>query len=233
VTVGQDHVQNVLVTVMPGVDLAGRFVIEGRPRTGPAPQMDLLRVTLQSDSEAVGLPMGLGRGVSFAPPPDADGTFRLDGVGLGEYRVSVRALPPDSYVKSIRMGNADVLGDGLRLTGPVGNNRLEVVIGLDAGKVDGVAVNDRQEPQINRTVVLVPERALRQRIDLYRNVLTDTAGRFQVIGIPPGDYLLFAFDAIEHGAWQDPSVIASYETRGTSIRIQEGSDEKVQVRVIQ
>ena len=140
-------------------------------------------------------------------------------------------MPPDEYIKSMRMGNADVLNDGLRISGPP-DAPLEIVIGANAGRIEGSVVNARDEPLSNRTVVLVPDVRLRQRSDLYRVVSSDITGSFQMQGLAPGDYKLFAWENVETGAWQDPDFIQAYESAGRRIRINEGSNENLQLAVI-
>jgi hypothetical protein len=228
VEVGNADLQNIAVVGLPGVSLSGRFIIEGRSRTGTDVNVTLLRVDqLRRDPENFGLPSG---GPSFNPPPAADGSFVLEGVGQGNFRVGIRALPPDAYIKSMRMGNIDVLSDGLRING-VPENPLEIVIGANAAQIDGRVVNSRQEPLANRMVALIPDPPLRHRIDLYKTTATDSSGRFQIRGVSPGDYKLFAWENVEAGAWQDQDFIRTHENRGRPVRLKEGDNENVQLGV--
>ncbi len=170
-------------------------------------------------------------GFSYNPPAGADGSFTLDGVAPGDFRVTLQRVPPDGYVKSMRLGNADVLNDGLHLSGPP-EGLLEIVIGANAGKIEGSVVNARQQAVANRTVVLVPDFRLRQRADLYKVATTDNAGLFRMQGLTPGEYKLFAWENIEPGAWQDPAFIVNYENAGRPIHIYEGTSENLQLPVI-
>jgi len=131
----------------------------------------------------------------------------------------------------MRMGNTDVLDAGLHLMSAP-ENPLEIAIGTNAGRVNGIVVNPRQEPLSNRTVALVPDVRLRHRSDLYKVATTDRSGRFQIRGITPGNYQLFAWENVETGAWQDSEFIRAYEGRGRVIQINEGSDESLQLTVI-
>ena len=117
--------------------------------------------------------------------------------------MNVQRLPAGGYVKSMRLGNADVLNDGLHLTGPP-QGLLEIVIGTNAGNIEGSVLNDRQQAVANETVVLVPDPRFRQRSDLYKVLSTDSSGRFRMPGVTPGDYKLFAWENVESS---DPSAL--------------------------
>jgi hypothetical protein len=221
VEVADKNIENFSMAIAPDFKLFGRFVMEDGSRSYP-------RIAPMSrDPQIVGIPGGLG----FNPPPAADGSFTLDGMSPGDFRVTVRYLPAGGYVKSMRLGNADVLNDGLHLSGPP-QALLEIVIGGNAGTIAGTVLNDRQQALPGRTVVLVPDLRLRRRSDLYRVLSTNSTGHFQIQNVPPGDYKLFAFENVEQGAWQDPAFIGSYENAGTPIHIYEGSSESLQLQVI-
>jgi hypothetical protein len=229
IEVGDADVQNLAIVIRPSFTIQGKFIVDGRSRSKLESRISDLRIAqFVREPNLFGLP---GGGPSFSPPPQPDGAFRLDGVEAGDFRVTLRALPPDAYVKSMRLGNADVLDAGLHLNGPP-DSPLEIVIGTDAGRLSGVVLDARRETLPNRTVVLVPDARVRHRPDLYRNVTTDSAGRFTMPGIAPGTYQLFAWEDVQAGAWRDSEIRRPYDGRGKSIQVTEGSDENVQVTVI-
>ena len=47
---------------------------------------------------------------------------------------------------------------------------------------------------------------------------TDASGAFQIQGVPPGDYQVYAFEQIEKGDWQDPRVMGQFEGRGKPLQ---------------
>jgi protocatechuate 3,4-dioxygenase beta subunit len=227
VEVGERDIPNLPIIISSGFKLSGRFVIEGARANNS--QISFPRISeLIRDPQGAGLPSG---GPTFTPPAAADGSFVLEGVGPGDFRLNVGGVQPDSYVKSIRMGNTDVLNDGLHIYSAP-ENLLEVVIGSNAGRIEGSVVNSRQETLPNRTVVLVPDVRFRHRNDLYKVVSTDTAGRFRMRGVAPGNYRLFAWESVETGAWQDPEFIRASENGGRPIQISEGNNEDVRLVVI-
>ena len=229
VDVAEKDIQNIPIVMTSGFKLSGRFVMEGGVRSSNNSQTSFPRFgSLIRDPEVIGMPSGFP---TFDQSAGADGSFTIERIPPGDFRVTFQRVPRDAYVKSMRMGNVDVLNDGFHIPGAPGTE-LEVVIGANAGRIEGSVVNARNEPLSNRTVVLVPDFRLRQRSDLYQVVSTDNAGRFRMQGVTPGDYKLFAWENVETGAWQDPDFIQGYESAGRPIHINEGSNENLQLPVI-
>jgi hypothetical protein len=196
-----------------------------------------MRITLSHDPDLVGLP-GASQGAV-----QANGTFCLANVAQGDYRVYVppllntfqwgtSTLPPvlqNAYVKSIRLGGADLLSTGLRLNFAP-QEPLEVLIGSGA-KLSGTVINDKRESVVNATVALVPTSS-RERLDLYRTTTSDKDGRYKMQGIPPGSYRAFAWEDVERDAWQDPTFLSLIEGRGTTVQVSEGMQADADLIVI-
>jgi len=109
---------------------------------------------------------------------------------------------------------------------------LEVTISMRGGALSGRVADAARKPAVGARVVLVPEAARRSRGDLYRNTTADDSGAYELRGIPPGDYKLFAWERIEDGAWQDPEFIKLYEDRGVRVRIAEDGRQSANVTLI-
>jgi hypothetical protein len=220
VDVGNSDVQNVTLVMSPPLSLPGRLIIDGAQTSPNNQDAQRMRVTLR--------PNGGGQAAS---PVQADGTFTLQVMGQDEYRLAVTGMPRNAYVKAARLGGTDVLNEGLRLDRPP-NGQLDILVSPNAGTVDGTVSNDKQEPSINVSVVLVPDTAHRQRSDLYRTISTDALGHFHLEGVAPGDYKAFAWEDVETGAWQDPDFIRPYEERGKPIRVSENGQANIELRLI-
>ena len=229
VDVANADIQSLALVMTRQFTVRGKFTVEGRTPDGREGRVADLRVSqLTRDPNLMGMP---GGGPSYNPPVEPDGSFILEGVSPGDYRVAIRTGSDDAYIKSMRVGNMDVLEGDLHLTGPP-ENLLEIVVNVNGGRINGSVVNARGEPLSNRTVVLMPDLRLRHRNDLYKTVSTDASGRFRMQGLTPGSYQLFAWEDVETGAWQDPDFIRVYESRAKSIQVSEGSDENIQLTVI-
>jgi len=51
-------------------------------------------------------------------------------------------------------------------------------------------------------------------------------------GIPPGEYELFAWDAIESESYLVPDALAPFESLGRGVSVQEASQNKVELTII-
>lgn len=144
---------------------------------------------------------------------------------------TIFTLPQSVYLKSLRLGNLDLAANVLHLDKqPEG--QLEIVIGTDVGAISGAVVNDARDAVPNTIVALVPEPSLRSRTNLYRTTASDASGRFNMRGLAPGDYKLFAWDDVVTGAWLDPEFIQQWEARGTPVQVRESSTANSQVTII-
>jgi hypothetical protein len=133
-------------------------------------------------------------------------------------------------VKSVRLGDADVLAEGLHLNGPV-SQLLDVVVSLHGAEVEGT-VTDGRAAAANVVVVAVPDGANRGRSDLYKRASTDAQGRFTITGLAPGGYTFFAWDDLERGSWESPEFMRAFEGRGRFVRLREGKNDSIELNVI-
>ena len=67
---------------------------------------------------------------------------------------------------------------------------------------------------------------------MYKVTGTDNQGRFQLQGLRPGDYRVFAWENIENGTWIDSTFLRLNEERGTTIHIDEGQVQAATLPII-
>ena len=151
-------------------------------------------------------------------------------VAPDRYEVRMESLPANTYVKSIRSGEVDVLNDGLNVTQGAAVN-VEITLADDAGKVEGGVTGKDDQPGLGATVVLVPEPRFRSRSDLFQTATTDQYGHFEFARVPPGEYKVFAWDDVEPGIWNDPDFLKEYEKRGEPVTVAAKGHESVKVKL--
>ena len=137
------------------------------------------------------------------------------------------------YVKSIRSGNQDVLRNGFTVAAAE-RIELEVILGSDGGRVNGVVADADNKPVAGATVVLIPnDPALRARLDFIKDSVTDQSGHFELKNAAPGEYKIFAWDDIEPGSWFDPDVVLRVEAKGEPVTVKAKDLATVTLQVIQ
>jgi len=218
IEVANDDLKNISVSLEPDFNLSVHVAVEGQSANDPALNLAGLRIRIGSNSMA-------------QPVQNQPGNFTFSRLRSVDDTVSVAQLPEGSYVKSIRLGQTNVLTDGLRID-RAPDSPVEIVLGLNGGVLTGTVIGDASKPVDNANVVLVPETANRQRPDLYRKVVSDAAGHFRITGIAPGDYTAFAWDDVANGAWQNPEFLKPHEARGKAVHIEGGTVVDSTVSVI-
>jgi 5-hydroxyisourate hydrolase-like protein (transthyretin family) len=224
VNVVNADVDNVVMTIGTSHSIAGRFRFDSDPSNLATP-FQFLRVQLQAPTA----PAPNNYDQPQARPAAADGTFRIDNIWPGDYRVAVLGLPRDLYVKEARLGDTDLLDALLRVTGPQ-SGTLDIVLSQKVGVIEGLAADAAGQPVPGAQVVLIPSR--RERTELFRSVAADSNGRFAISSIAPGEYLLAAWDAIEPYAFFDPELLSLAERQGKPARVSESSRQTLNVTSI-
>jgi hypothetical protein len=235
VDVRSGDVEGVRLTITEGVNIPVTMTFEGTPPPN-FPDLTNLRVTLWRDPTLLNAP---------AMPANAGGTAELQNIAPGDYRVYVAPLLSPlqgnnpiatsaawqyAYIKSMRLGNDDVLNGGLRFARQP-DAGLEVVVAANPALLEGRVLNEQGEAIPSAFVTLLAADASQRiyRTDMYKVTSTDAAGRFRLQGVPPGDYKVFAWGGVERGSWMDPNFMASYESAGQTVKMEEGKMYAVDV----
>jgi hypothetical protein len=222
VDVGSD-VDGVVLSLGGGVSIQGWLSLDDQPLPVIG-DPGRLQVTLRPAVSGMLVNPLRGR------PPSHDGAFTVENVLPGEYFVAVQPMPPDYYVKDAHIGDIDVLERPLRVSGAA-SAVLNVVLSGKGGQIDGTIFDSTRQPVAGIQAVLVPD-VQRDRADLFRTATTDRSGHFSLRGIAPGDYKVFAWEAIESFGYFDPEFVRRFEHLGQPARIAPRSKVVTDVTVI-
>ena len=216
--VGSTNIDGVDLVLAPGVELSGRVRVEG--------QADLTAGDIHVSIE----PAEARPEWSGSTRVKEDGSFLVFNLSPGSYRISTWGGPADTYLKSARLGDIDALrGLDIRPGQPAG--QLELVLGANAARVEGVVTDDQNQPLPGVQVWIIPDSRRRAETRLFRGATTDQKGRFLLRSLAPGEYQLFAWEDLEPGAEQDPEVLKQYEEKGKAVSLREGSQESVTMKL--
>ncbi|HMD71683.1 MAG TPA: carboxypeptidase regulatory-like domain-containing protein [Bryobacteraceae bacterium] len=167
-------------------------------------------------------------------PVGADGAFEIKSVEPKRYQVSVRPLPGDAYLKSVRLGGSPAPYGLLDLRNGVGSEALKIVVGRGAARIGG-AIQGKSVVGWDRTARVV---LLAEGIDLFdgprsiaegadpqggnRDIAPNPDGSFSFKNVPPGRYRLFAYDIAGPGALQSTEAFRAAVAHVEAIEIGEG-----------
>lgn len=140
----------------------------------------------------------------------ADGTFNVRGLLNGPYQFSgAFEMPKGYYVASVRDRDRDrdVLKDGITVS--EGTPELEVRVRADGGSLEGKIADSRGRAAHDAVIALVPQSLLQDRTDrqnTYRIERSAAGGVFDLHGIVPGEYEIYAWSDAPQDAVMDPAV---------------------------
>jgi len=218
VDVREGNVQGLIVSLSPKVDVSGRVTLDS---SNPAARPSDIRISLSPEDT-----QDFMRG-AYAQTKE-DGTFTFQAAPDERYKLSVFGSPPDMYLKSATDGRQDVLEKGFSTSS---SRRLDLVFATGA-KVAGTIASTDNNPEPGVTVVLAPEKRFAFLADPFRTATTDQNGRYQIQGLRPGSYRVYAFEHLEPGAYEDEDWLKGFADRAQTLRISEATQETLDLKPI-
>jgi len=154
---------------------------------------------------------------------DPGNTLVIPNVRPGRYRV--RAETGAGYVASILCGGTDLMHEAL-VVGPGGvSSPIEVALRDDGAEVDGEAEGASQY-----YVYFLP---VGESFGKYRTMASNPDGSFTVAQLPPGSYLVLAFDNAQTDlAYTNQEVLKNFESQGQIIHVTAGQKEHLSLKII-
>lgn len=139
------------------------------------------------------------------------------------FDIYVEGLQGDLYLRSARIGPTDVLQNGLAGTAAGGTETLTIEIASDGGSVTGRAVSrDGQAVASGATIALVPIPPA-GRLASYQAGSANEAGIFEIRGVAPGNYLLFAYLDDPGCDYYDPEALRQCASQAEFITVSAAS----------
>ncbi len=159
-----------------------------------------------------------------------DGSFVFAAVPPGVWDIEVQPMPKGGYLKSMKLGEEDVLTKDMVVTSRT-NQTLNIVVSLKGATLEGEVDIPQSHVGLEASVLLAPEGNLRPVLSYYTLKGINTEGEFQMEGLTPGSYRVYAFAELNHRSYQDPEFLKPFAEHGIAIEIKEGERIKLPKRV--
>ena len=214
-----DHsVENVVLGAHRDVTIKGTVVLDGDAKVS----LERFSIGLMS-SEGVAVMPVFGHA-------DKSGAFTLEGVTPAAYDLTLPVSPAGTYVKSVTFNDRESLGHVLDCSA-ITAGTLGIVLGTDGGKVTGRVSRD-DKPAPNATVVLLPADPSRRFPATVRHGVSDGTGKIELDDVPPGDYLAFAWEEVEDGAWFDADFVKAAQSQAVKVQVGPKATEEIQLKLL-
>ncbi len=172
-------------------------------------------------------------GAGFGPNPNArvdrQGKFTIDGVSSGLHWIRLQGALRGWMLKSVTVGGRDVIDTPLELRSGQTLEGVSLVFTDRLTEVNGTISDNRNTPFSDYTVLAFPRDSSLWRPQA-RQIMTarpDQNGKFQIRGLPPGDYFLAPVDPAEQGEWFEPAFLEQHQAGAARLSLGEG-DVKTQ-----
>jgi protocatechuate 3,4-dioxygenase beta subunit len=234
VQVTTTNVENVTVTLGPGILITGRIFVENPASPAAAEAMEDLRLTevrlILFDDQS--------RLSSMGQPSDAEGGFTIEGVFPGDHELRFTAPESTVYLKRILLGTEELEASSLISIPPAFNGRLDVLVSPNGARIDGRVADRDGEPVGGAMVTLIPDDARASSAGLgmggsgLKQVQTDGSGNYSIGAIPPGSYRLYAWESGQGIPFLNADFMRRFEGRGERLVLVEGDTRSVALDVI-
>lgn len=142
-----------------------------------------------------------------------DGSFVLEDIPPGKYKLSLENLPHATYVKTIRYGGQQVQDKTIDTSNGT-SSTIDIVLGRGAVSISGVLVDSDGHPVAGGAV------ALRQDPDPLDIQVTTSGqqGNFSFTNLAPGVYLILGLEDVDPpGLATRPSLFRSFLTNAIKV----------------
>ena len=169
----------------------------------------------------------------FGPNPttrvERSGTFTLSGVQAGMHLFRTQGSPRGWTLKSVMVNGRETIDTPVELRSGQKLTGVSLVFTDRLTEVNGTITDERGQPVTEYTLLAfsTDEQLWRPQSRQIMTARPDQNGKYQIRGLPPGDYYLVAVDPAEQGEWFEASYLGAHRAAATRFSLTEG-DVKTQ-----
>jgi len=155
----------------------------------------------------------------FVAPVEEKGVFRISNVPEGRYWIRLQGRESELYLKEARCAGDDYTSEQITLAAAQVVDNCTIVVSRDVGDVSGTVTHDTK-PVSGQVVVLIPVEKERRRNPRHTSAgQTDPAGLYQIRGVLPGDYFVFALPPSDDAIYYDLDFHERNRERATRLTV--------------
>jgi hypothetical protein len=221
-------VDNVALVTASGWSVTGKVTTEA----GSPPGISRDRVRVICRSLAINGMSMRGGSPDVRPVIKDDWTFVAPGTP-GPARLAV-TLPDGWIVKAIVHDGRDIADTPIDLKSGETLSGVQVILTDHLTRVAGEVVDENEAAVADGTVVMFAADSAKwfEGSRFVRAVRPDQKGRFQIKGLPPGEYLAVAEVYVEQGIWNDPEYLASLREHAQKVTLADGETRTISLKLV-
>ncbi|HEX6464282.1 MAG TPA: carboxypeptidase-like regulatory domain-containing protein, partial [Vicinamibacterales bacterium] len=233
VVVNGQNIGGLALMLQPEITLSGNITVESSGTPAPT-DYSAFRIDAPETSP---LPIGGGgRGGPFGTSgrAAANGSFQVPNLVPGRHYIRITGQPAaqgptqtEWNLKTVLAGGQDVTDTGVDLRSGENVDNVTIVLTDRTTSVSGTVRDAKAQPAAALTVIVFsadPQfwTAQSRYIQAGR---TDQNGKYNVHGLPPGDYFVLISDNVEQGEWYDPAFLEQARQGATRLSLNEGEQK--------
>jgi hypothetical protein len=209
IEVGAESIESLIISLGGGSTFQGRITVAGPGSV----TLERLRVSF--------LPIGEGEQLERYGQVKKDGTYEITSVTDGSYAVRLWGLEQEWYLRSVRLGQEDILENGLQVERGAPGGTLEIIVSSSSAQLEG-SVTDGDQAMSGARVRITPDPETPYNRFRSVSVRTDQTGRFMVPNLAPGKYRVFARSPVSAGGGSlksDPQIVTLSEHNRKTVQL--------------
>ena len=111
---------------------------------------------------------------------------------------------------------------------------IQVIVTKNVTTVSGQLADEKGAPVVDGTVLLFADDSSKWWEDSrwVRAVRPDQQGRYEIKGLPPGEFLAVALTYVEDGIWNDPEYLESIRRYAQRLTLTEGGSQSPALKLV-
>jgi protocatechuate 3,4-dioxygenase beta subunit len=222
-TVGTEDLKDVRLIAAPPSTVSGRVIVDPAEARSLPPALTISLTPSNGDFFMGMQPVRLGDDLSFELS-----------AGAGRYRINWMNLPPGWMVRTIRINNTEVTDDDIEVKAGENISGVDIELTNKTATVAGTVIVRSGVPSTDyRVIVFAADKKFWTPNSRYfRTGGPDKDGRFNVAGLPPGNYNVVALERVEMAVpFNDAEFLQRISANADTITLADGESRTIELRL--